>query len=157
MKTILATLLLIGATTTLAQTSVIAVKSHHGDLSEIPESTDHFGEFRPMPVYDTIVKINNGCVIQIGKDNGFGMPFKDTVCDHWYYEKVRYDIDKVQEYHGKDVILVGFSKEESNLRIKNNPFFGGMRKSGFPLWALIPITLIGLGLYIFKPKLTWKK
>lgn len=157
MKRILATLLLFGATTTLAQTSVIAVKSHHGDLIQIPESTDHFGEMAPMPVYDTIIKLTNNCVIQIGENNGYGMNFRDTVCGHWYYEKVKYDVDKVQEYHGKDVILVGFNNEESNIKIEDNPFFKRIKKGGFPVWILIPIILAGLSIYIFKPKLHWKK
>lgn len=155
MKTLLATLILLSVFPVMAQTSVIGLKSHHGNMNDLAASTDHFGEIMPVPIYDTIVKINENCVIQIGEDNGFGMAFRDTVCGHWYYNSVNYDVEKVQEYHGNQVKLIGFNEDGSSIQIKNNQFFRKRSQKQSMEWMLALVLLSGLGIYIRKTQTTY--
>jgi hypothetical protein len=154
MKTLLVLLLLLGGFSINAQTSVIGVKSHHGAVAEIPNAPDKFGEMSPVPIYDTVIKINNKCVIQIGVDNGWGVAFRDTVCDHWYYQNVNFDVKKVQEYHGRHVKLVGFDDDESNIQQKENPAFNIHTNKFSSKWLFLFIVLAGLGVYVARLGIT---
>ncbi|GAB5424442.1 MAG: hypothetical protein Crog4KO_15890 [Crocinitomicaceae bacterium] len=153
MKTLLVAAFFIAANTLFAQTSVIAVKSHHGNDAEISQSVDKFGELAPVPVIDRLVKINDKCVVQIGEDNGWGMPFRDTVCDHWYYRDVNFDADKIREYHGGKIKMVGFDDDSGSVQTKKSPFFNKRSSKQSSKWLALFLVLAGLGAYLISPKI----
>lgn len=155
MKTLLTFFLLCGSFGILAQTSVIGLKSRHGNLADLPKSTDAFGEFIPAPIYDSLVKINNSCVIQIGKDNGMGVPFRDTVCEHWYYERVGYDFQKIQEYHGDNVTLIGFNDDNGVKQNKDGHFSKKRHQKQSSKWIFVFFVLSGFGVFFVRPKRLW--
>lgn len=153
MKTLLVATLIFATNLLVAQTSVIGVKSHHGDRAEIPNAADNFGEMAPMPVLDSIVKLNGECVIQVGEDNGWGMPFRDTVCDHWYYKDVNFDADKIKEYHGGKVQMIGFDDDSGSVESKKSPFFRKRTSTQSSKWLALIIVLSAFGTYLASPKL----
>ena len=134
------------STVAFSQTSVIAVKSHSGDLSEIPNSTDHFGMVAPRPVYDTLIKLEGTCVIQIGSREYSGR-FRDTICDHWYYKQHNFSEKKIQEFHGDHVVLINFQKDSSIDTGNDSPSFRSTRRNSSELIFLL-LVLIGLGSYV---------
>lgn len=143
-----------------AQTSVISIKSHHGNMSGLPDAEDKFGEIMPVPVYDSLIRISGECVVQIGEDNGFGQAFRDTVCGHWYYHQVDYDKKKIRDYHGGNVTMIDFDKDHSDQKKEvkeQNPFFRKRQKKQSGKWLFLTLVLIGLGTYIARPALSWKK
>lgn len=147
----------------IAQTSVIYQKSHHGNMASLSSSKDRYGnppvDYNlpeiPVMTYDTIELINEGCIIQKGYYTISGERVNDTICD----EQIRLYPDQfekdIKEYYGENIVLIGFD-DESNIQIKNNPYFNKRKKSGGPFWLLLPMLLIDLGAYIFQPKLHWK-
>lgn len=153
MKTLLVLLLLLGGFSINAQTSVIGVKSHHGAVAELPKATDKFGEmdFNRTPICDTIVKINNTCVIQIGQNNGWGMPFRDTVCDHEYYRLINFDAEEIKKFHGGNVKLIGFDDDGSNIQQKDNPALYMHTNKLSSKWLFLILVLTGLGVYVVRP------
>lgn len=160
MKTVLFCLTLILGFTLNAQTSVITLKSHHGEISELPLTEDKFGIVMPSPVYDTLIRLSDDCVIQIGSQamsyQGDGVRFRDTICEHWYYQKVAFDEEAVQEFHGGKVTLIGFEKTADSQE-KDSPFFKkrSVKQSSKELFFIL--VLIGLGTFLLKPMASWKK
>lgn len=150
MKTLLIGSLLSLTFAAFGQTTVISIKSRQGDLAEIPSSTDKFGEFVPTPIYDTIIKIDDHCVIQIGTNGWQTVRFRDTICNHWYYEQNHYDLEKVQEYHGDNVVLIGFEDDHSELPPKYRPFRHKPNRLSIG-WIMVLLGLAGLGTYIGYP------
>jgi len=151
MKTILFLLVLIFTLPSYAQTSVISVKSHQGNLNSLPTAVDHFGAIQKPRDFDTIIKIDEHRVVQIGWQNSESNRFRDTVCNHWYYEKHNYSERKVQEFHGKKTVLIGFEKKANSINEKDKPFGGRtQRQSGTLLF--IVLILIGLGTFISLPR-----
>ena len=101
--------------------------------------------------------INESCVIHYVQVKYWGeekpLYYKDTVCDHWQYNEVKYNTKKIQDMYDNEITFIGFddkgSKADSKKRYKKP-------KKGKVRWLLIPLILIGLGAYIFQPKLSWK-
>lgn len=160
MKTILATLIILCGLPIFAQTSVIRLKSHHGNVKDLSLSEDKFGIPAPDRSIDTIERINETCVIHYVKEQDWGSTnafyFKDTICNHWQYNDVNYEPKKIQKLYDHEVTLIGFEKEGSSLKSTSNSYFKKRKKSKVR-WLLLPLILIGLGTYIFQPQLSWKK
>jgi len=157
MKTILAALIISCGLPVFAQTSVIRLKSHHGDVKELSSSEDKFGIPAPDRTVDTIERINETCVIHYVKEQQFYYYYyKDTICNHWQYQEVNYDPKKIQKLYNQEVTLIGFEKDGSSLDSQDNKHFKKRKKSKVR-WLLIPFILIGLGTYIFQPQLSWKR
>lgn len=131
------------------QTSVISIKSRSGDLAEIPDSPDKYGAVAPRRVYDTLIKIEGNCVVQIGHGGWAEARFQDTVCEHWYYEQNNYDPEKINEYHGSDVVLIGFD-ERSEIDMRYRPFRRKSNKLSMK-WLIILLGIAGLGTYVGLP------
>ncbi len=148
--------LLFFAYTNFAQTAVISNKSHQSDLEQLPDAVDHFGAVMEPPVYDTIIKIDAHCVIQIGSRYHETNRFRDTVCNYWYYEQENYAEKKIQEYHGKNTLLIGFEKESINSNGDDRPFGGRQRKQSSTLLFLLLI-LTSTSVYISLPFLRRNK
>lgn len=151
MKTIFFVLALFFTLTSFAQTSVISVKSHQGNLNSLPTAADHFGAIEKPRIYETIIKIDAHCVVQIGWQNSESNQFRDTVCNHWYYEQHHYSEEKVKEFHGKKTVLIGFEKKTNSINQQDRPFGGRtQRQSG--TFLFIVLTLLGLGTFISLPR-----
>lgn len=155
MKKIFCLLGICMSTLSFSQTSVIAVKSHSGNLDEIPNSTDHFGMVPSVPTYDTLIKLYGTCVVQIGSNNYSGR-FRDTVCDHWYYKQHNFTVKKIQEFHGQDIVLINFPEDNTKDTRNDSPYSRSIRRNSSEL-LFIMLVLIGLGSYIALPKLSQKK
>ena len=154
MKTIL-TVLLISITTAIsAQTSVISTKSHSGTTEEITYAPDRYGVIEPRVQIDTLIKISDHCVVQLGEHRYSGR-VKDTVCNHWYYEEHNYRKLRIEEYHGKNVVLIGFD-EPAGIDASGSPVYRKMRRNSSELLVIILI-LSGLSAYIFLPKKSLKR
>lgn len=135
------------ALASFAQTSVISVKSHQGTKSSIADASDHFGRMEPRREFDTIIRVDAHCVVQLGWQEYEGNRFRDTVCGHWYYEEHNYSEQKAQEFHGEHVLVIGFKKETNSIDPQDQPFGGRTRRQSFPLIFII-LVLTGLGGYI---------
>ena len=157
MKTLLLTAFLCITSALLSQTSVISLKSHHGKATDITKTVDRFGEIAPTPIFDTLIKINNDCVIQIGNDNGWGIAFRDTVCHHWYYKEVNYDAKKIKQFHGNNIELIGFENNENGTQSQKSPYFKKRTKKQSAKWLFLIIALTALGTYIIRPRFTSSK
>ena len=149
MKRSLGLFILLFSTVAFGQTSVISVRSHSGDLEEIPEAQDKFGEFVPTPIYDTLIKTEDDCVIQIGTTH-YGH-FRDTVCEHWYYDEHGLTEDAMRNYYGQSVVLIGFESKGPIINGNDSPFSGRNKQNSSKL-IFILLTLTGLGTYIFSSK-----
>lgn len=160
MKTILATLIILCGLPVFGQTSVIRLKSHHGDVKELSASEDKFGIPAPDRTIDTIERINETCIVHYVQELHWGATgayyYKDTVCNHWQYSELNYDTKKIQKLYNNEITFIGFDKDGSSLKSKSNPYFK-KRKRSKVRWLLIPLILIGLGAYIFQPQLIWKR
>lgn len=159
MKFITALLLCFGAFALEAQTSVISLKSQHGNSIDLRTMEDKFGLMIPPPTYDTLIRISGDCVIQIGtdynRDLSNGKRFRDTICDHWYYQEVEFDKKTIQRYHGNSVVLIGFEKT-TNYRNENSPFFKKRTTKQSSKWLVVILLLTGFGAYLIHPKLFFK-
>ncbi|MCR9172700.1 MAG: hypothetical protein NXI10_09425 [bacterium] len=160
MRTLLFVLLLLGGLSVTAQTSVIRLKSHHGNLEDLHLSEDKFGIPPPQRWVDTIERISETCVIHYVREQNWGSldsyRYKDTVCNNWKYEEVDYDPKKIEESYPYEVTLIGFDKDGSRFESKENPYFRKRKRSSF-YWLLLPLAFMGLGAYIVQPRLAWKK
>ena len=161
MKPILTTLLFLCGLSVFAQTSVIRLKSHHGEIKDLELSEDKFGIPPPQQWIDTIERISETCVIHYVREQIWGdedlIRYRDTVCNYSSYREVNYDPKKIQELYSNKVTLIGFDKDRSRIESKNNPFYRKSNRNSGPFWLLLPMLFIGLGVYIFQPQLLWKK
>lgn len=169
MKTIVtATLLLLSVSISSAQTGVISTKSHGGSDMDIADAKDHFGgppikfekpleKFSINPEHidvDTITKINEHCVEIIGTFNG--AYYSDSYCNYWYYEENGYNPRSLREYHGSNIVLIGFEESKPTVNGVDAPF-SRMGRFGFPKFLLILVILAGFGSFVFAPEISRKK
>jgi hypothetical protein len=137
------------------QTAVIDVKSRHANLKEIPHAIDQFGVVAPIPHYDTLIRIDATCIIQIGSKQQYSgldqQRFRDTICDHWYYKQVQFDPEKIREYHGQNVVMIGFENDQSQRSHETRPFQNRTTHRQSLPWLFIAILLGTLSVYIWNP------
>lgn len=131
-----------------AQTSVISTKSRSGKSYEIANAPDRYGVIEPRVQIDTLIKINDHCVVQLGQHRYRGH-VRDTVCDHWYYEQHNYRESSIEEFHGKNVVLIGF-KEPAGFDDHGSPIYRRSRRNSTEL-LIIFLILSAISTYIFKP------
>ncbi len=149
MKTVLASLIILCGLPVFAQTSVIRLKSHHGALQELPDSEDKFGIPAPDRNIDTIERINENCVIHYVQEIHWGGEpvwyYRDTVCNHWQYEEVKYNPEKIQKLYDNEITLIGFENDGSSTQSKSNPYFKKRKKKEQDTMAAYPINFIRFG------------
>jgi len=155
MKTLLSVLIFALSLSATAQTSVISVKSHQGKINSVVDASDHFGYFEPPKVFDTIIKIDAHCVVQLGWQDSEDYRFRDTICAHWYYEEHNYSEQKIQEFHGDHTVLIGFTKETNSINQQDRPFGNRTQRQSIP-FIFIFLVLAGLGAYIARSLRTTK-
>lgn len=91
-----------------AQTSIIAYRSHSGNMKyfKISENSDNLG-LPPISI-DTIIKFSDTTCVEISSyGNGWGR-MVDTVLNHPYCNNPNIDFDSMRQYYPKSVVFVGF-------------------------------------------------
>lgn len=87
-----------------AQTKIIALKSHSGDMTALKDEKD--GNFGIAPTrLDSVIKIGANCVVEI---NNFG--FRDTVYEHPYFLNPDVSLQELKQRFPR-IHFVGFDKE----------------------------------------------
>lgn len=154
---------LILSSSIIAQTSVISTKSHSAEIKNLVHGQDGFGgremNFRPEPMdpikfhstdkFEVLYKIDDHCVIRKGIVND--LPYKDTMCNYWYYEQHNYNKQSMRDFHGQDILLIGFPENAPVINKNDAPFSG--RTSRFSIsWIFILLTLGSFGGFVLLPK-----
>ena len=171
MKFLLFCLLVFGASTALAQTAVIRLKSHNGAAIDLPKSLDRFGgppieipHIDPnlnisdskllrfnMNQYDTIEMISSSCLIQKGTDGISSVRINDTLCDDAFDGEYDFIKEYYQDIYGDSIVFIGFEKKQSSIHYENNPYFNKRSRNGSSKWIFIFLALCGFGAYMFQP------
>lgn len=113
MKTFLSLSLIIFCLNCLAQTSIIAHKSHSGSLNTLSfEGDDHLG--LPSFELDSVIRINDSTLVEISHAGGFRFGQKDTVVNHPYFTEYlkNYNLEELKERYPQGITFVGFEKPE---------------------------------------------
>lgn len=127
-----------------AQTNVISLKSHSGDLADIHQETDNFGEiYIPPSDVDTVFFISDGVVVESKRQLDFpeNQRYYDTIRSSFYTKTLTYSLKR---HYSKNTVFVGFETEEA---IEVNPYFKNMHKNSVPLILLVFGIFISLGNY----------
>lgn len=163
LKTIAIIAILLLSPLAFAQTSVISTKSHSAEIKDLVQGQDGFGEretispprhfesikIHPIMVFQTIYKIDDHCVIRKGTNEG--LEYTDTLCNYWYYEQHNYNQQSMRDFHGADVILIGFPENAPTMNKNDAPFSG--RTSRFSVsWIFALLILGSLGGFVLFPK-----
>ena len=112
MKTLLLFTLLISGTV-LAQTNVIAVKSHSSDISISNNEPDNFGG--SMEVFEVykVEYLGNECLVEMSKGGLNGWEAKsDTICNHPFLKQGKTDVKRIKKMYDEKVEFVGFDELE---------------------------------------------
>lgn len=131
-----------------AQTNVISLKSHSGDLAQLPQETDNFGElYVPPKAIDTVKFIRNGMLVEC-RPNSFAMEIRDlegNIISNREYDTIRdASITKtlsstVRNNYPENTVFVGFDLEPVK-----NPHFNGMKRNGISWLFGIALLLLVL-------------
>ena len=115
MRTILILALLLISSSSHCQTSVIALKSHSGNLKNLHSEPDNFGWIEPSPVIDSVISSGNRCVIVVGERWGNNR-FKDTICgqDNYYLNRGGYSLRACKGQYGNDAKYIGFKNKDND-------------------------------------------
>lgn len=116
-----------------AQTKMIALKSHSGDMTALKNEKD--GNFGIAPTrLDSVVKIGANCVVEI---NNYG--FRDTVYEHPYFLNPNVSLIELKRQFPR-IHFVGFDKEWTpNNQKKSKSSKSGLYFLGFTafLWGIL--------------------
>lgn len=99
------------ATTTSAQTKMIAFKSHAGDMDFfVPDAQpeDDFG--LPPSRMTRIVRINDSTVVEHAQEYD-GVEMIDTVVNHIYLSNPKIGLDSLKKLYPEDIIFEGFDNK----------------------------------------------
>lgn len=135
-----------------AQTNVISLKSHSGDLADIHQETDNFGEiYIPPTDVDTVFFISNGVIVESKRQlqylEGYeqtNQRYYDTIRSSFYTKTLTYSLKR---HYSKNTVFIGFETEEA---IEVNPYFNNMKKNGVPIILLVFGIFISIGTYFRK-------
>lgn len=105
MKTIITLLLLVVSAPMMAQTNIISLKSHAGDIAQIDKETDNFGEPPWKMGVDSVLFVKKGVIVECG----FGFR-RDTIQSDLYDGHLT---DRIKDYYAPNCVFVGF-KESKN-------------------------------------------
>jgi hypothetical protein len=148
MKTTLFIALVILGFNLSAQTSIISTKSHAGLSNSYLEASDNYGVVAPRPVYDTVIQIDNSCLVMIGTRWQTNR-FRDTVCDHWAFENGEMNQTTINEYFGEEVTFLDSRKKAKPEGGQGFWFNGRQHQNGINLWFMI--ILLSISAYILVP------
>ena len=146
----------------IAQTELIAYKSHSGDMEDFnPESDENLG-IPPMRI-DTIIILNDSTIVEISSRhwsgrNGFCA--KDTVVNHPMYEG-RSDYEKLRgNYYDTTIVFINYdtltAKQKKRIDKKKKkensmiPISGNFPKSNHYIWVMLSLFIGTAILFIWK-------
>ena len=89
----------------MAQTNIISLKSHAGDIAQIDKETDNFGEPPWKMGVDSVLFVKKGVIVECG----FGYR-RDTIQSDLYDGHLT---DRIKDYYAPNCVFVGF-KESKN-------------------------------------------
>ena len=127
-----------------AQTNVISLKSHSGDLADIHQETDNFGEiYIPPSNVDTVFFISKGVSVESKSQLDFSenQRYYDTVRSSFYTNTLTYSLKR---HYSKNTVFIGFEEEKAT---EVNPYFNNMKKNGVPIILLVFGIFISIGTY----------
>jgi len=127
-----------------AQTNVISLKSHSGDLADIHQETDNFGEiYIPPSNVDTVFFISKGVIVESKSQLDFpeNQRYYDTVRSSFYTKTLTYSLKR---HYSKNTVFIGFEEEKAT---EVNPYFNNMHKNSIPLILLAFGVFISIGTY----------
>ena len=128
-----------------AQTNVISLKSHSGDLSMLQEEADNFGLPDMDITIDTVVLLNSNCLIEIKTMNGY-QHYSDTICDHPYLKGLGSNYKQIKQHYPKGVVFQGFrktpkiDKTDEPVRINGTDLIGRMLIFSLLLFVFVPVS-----------------
>lgn len=143
MKTLLLPILLFLGYSSLAQTKVIAAKTHSNDFSEIESENSNFGLDESMLI-DSVIYIGDDCYVEVR--NAWGnFQSRDTICDNPYFKEHGYSHESaVKAYRGR-TILVGFNKPVKSINNSEK-----WQKSNKVYW-LVGLLFLASLFYVIRP------
>lgn len=128
-----------------AQTNVISLKSHSGDLSMLQEEADNFGLPDMDITIDTVVLFNSNCLIEIKTMNGSNH-YCDTICDHPYLKGLGTNYKQIKQHYPRGVVFIGFKNTPTiddasePVRINGTDLVGRMLILSLLLFVFIPVS-----------------
>lgn len=156
------TSLLLLNTLVFGQTSVISTKSHSADIENLVDAEDAFGETPSMLTHrrmepilykefaiESLIKIDDHCVIR--KGHILEKLHSDTVCNYWYYEEHNYNKQSMYDFHGPEIILIGFPENAPAINTDDAPFSGRSSRMNLS-WIFVLVILGSLGGFILIPR-----
>lgn len=97
--------------TTLAQTNVIAAKSHASSKVIDKNDTDNFGEPGPMRFIQTVTYLKDDCIVEKYRVEWDNHDTEyDTVCDHPFLQENAIDIDRIKAMYPPKTKFIDFNK-----------------------------------------------
>ena len=143
MKTILLPILLLLGYSSIAQTDVIALKSHSGDFSEIELENSNFGLDESMLI-DSVIYIGGDCYVEVR--NAYGnFQSRDTICDNPYFKEHGYSYESAEKTYRSRTVLIGFKKP---MKLVNNS--EKWQKNNKVYWLVGLLFLLSI-FYIIRP------
>ena len=139
MKTILTLLLLTISATMMAQTNIISLKSHAGEIAAIDKETDNFGEPPWKMNVDTVEFIQKGVIVEYGF-----LGHRDTLRSDYYEE---YITDRLKDYYSPRCVFIGFKESKH----KNYQQEKQTKKNGIGIVALLVVIALMLNFRKTKP------
>ncbi|MFT5858055.1 MAG: hypothetical protein ACI865_000139 [Flavobacteriaceae bacterium] len=151
MKLLLSITALVVIFTSVAQTDIIATRSHGGNVSKANSlAKGNFGLDEPSFEILKVEYIGNNCVVEKRKWYGDNSIYLDTSCHNQLFEGLDYNVNKIKEYFPKSVKFAGFDKytKEQKQKRRNDA-------SSIP-WFLALISLSYFS-YLFFPTIIRKR
>lgn len=140
-----------------AQTNIISLKSHAGEMAQLNEETDNFGAVYRPPLrnqVDTVKFIRNGVIVEyrqslhqsqylITNNKNVIQQEIDTVRNP-YYTKIL--TQEIKNLYPSTTVFIGFQKQHSDAA---KPYFDSIHKNGISLFAFLLLAGMGMSVFFF--------
>lgn len=158
MKTLLFLTLLISGSA-IAQTNVIATKSHGSTNVIDKNNSDNFGLPSERRIVKSVEYLEGDCLVETVELTMFETRTEiDTICDHPFLQNGKVDIKRMKEMYSNDVEFIGFDSFEADKK-KERKRLRKVKKEEEKSSGLI-LFLIGGTLflaYLFVPKMSFSR
>lgn len=126
-----------------AQTNVISLKSHSGDLALVNSENDNYGMPMMEITIDTVKLYKENCLIEIKTIDGME-GVSDTICDHPYLKGNGSNYNQIKQRYPSGVVFQGFKRSPRINRIDQSTRFNGFSLIG-------RILILSLLVFVFTP------
>lgn len=137
------TLLILALLTSLhtsAQTNIISLKSHQGNMEDLHLETDNFG--LPSPILDSIIYIGGTCIVEVTSQLSASL-YYDTVCDHRLFLEHDFDLKEIKKHYPSRVKFIGF-ENYPKMKDKNTKASKHKTKQNYLSGILVMLLLAGV-------------